>query len=69
SHSRRPCKHMYLLDRLFKVFQINYFLNPEPADNIEDDNGQDNMDEERLSPIPEHFPPPVMQLLTIECSR
>ena len=64
-----PCKHLYLIVRIFNVFEIKYTPDPEPALRGEDDNNNDQLDQESDPPIPAIIPPRVQLLIQAERAK
>ncbi|GAB5585490.1 hypothetical protein Unana1_00390 [Umbelopsis nana] len=64
-----PCKHLYLIVRIFNVFEIKYTPDPEPALRGEDDNNNDQLDQENDPPLPAIIPPRVQLLIQAERAK
>ncbi|KAI8596633.1 hypothetical protein EDD21DRAFT_241667 [Dissophora ornata] len=65
-----PCKHMYLVARVFDIFEIRYTPDPEPDQNSVANNGDvskgpDNMSKD-YPPVPAFIPPNVRLLIHMQ---
>ncbi|KAF9934067.1 hypothetical protein BGZ67_004024 [Mortierella alpina] len=57
-----PCKHLYLVKRIFDVFEVKHTPDPDPEDNVVE-NDQDDFAVDINPPIPESIPINVQLLL------
>ncbi|KAF9979953.1 hypothetical protein BGZ75_009025 [Mortierella antarctica] len=57
-----PCKHLYLVERIFDVFEVKHTPDPDPEDNVVE-NDQDDFAVGNSPPITESIPINVQLLL------